>query len=78
VSAPRRDLVRVAAARTGVPSTRAQLRQEISRVVQRKMSASQRIGVRRWAGEVVRTDAELAEKLAELLRMGDLPQRKGN
>jgi len=71
---PKRDLVQVAAERSGasVPTTRTEMRKEISRLVQRKMSGSERVKVRQWAGRVERTDDELAEKLAELLAMGDL------
>lgn len=76
----RRDLVDEAAARTGmsVPKTRSELRKTISGLCQRKLTASERIPVRRWAAAVVRTDEELAAKAAELLALGDLPPRKGN
>ena len=76
----RRDLVGEAAERTGLamPSSRTELRKTISTLCQRKLTASARIPVRRWASAVVRTDDELAAKVAELLALGDLPPRKGN
>ncbi|MET0417458.1 MAG: hypothetical protein ABW022_15710 [Actinoplanes sp.] len=80
MTAPKRDLVQVAGERSGitVPSTRTQLRKEISRLAQRKLAATDRMAVRRWAASALRTDDELAQKMAELVKLSDLPPRRGN
>ena len=71
MTAPQQD---PPAVRPEAPSTRAELRHEISRLAQRKLAAANRIVVRRWAADITRTDEELAERYARLLTLTDLPE----
>lgn len=53
-------------------SPRGVLRKRIGVLAMDKLTGSQRVGVRAWAGDPERTEEELAAKVAELETMSDL------
>lgn len=54
------------------PSDKEILRRAVRSAAQRKVTGGERIGLRRWASSVARTEEELAAKLAELEKLADL------
>lgn len=70
--APHPERVEAARKDAAISSERGALRKEISLLVQRKLTATQRMVVRQWARQPSRTVDELAAKVAELNDLADL------
>lgn len=64
---------RVGVSQVAAHGDRYELRRKIRSLTQAKLSGSARLSVRRWAESVHRTPEELADKVAELEAMPDLP-----
>jgi hypothetical protein len=63
---------RRAPAKATGPSDRTVLRSTLSTLAMKKLSGSERLRARRWAGSVSRTPEELQAKITELEALGDL------